>query len=177
MAKTKEIKKELNLIESLIDHSKEIIAIKATIRAFKEAIGIASRTRYRPISMDSIRSTIKEYEFKIEETMEHCATMLRNAYAHKYIIIGKLFLLSPIDMTAGFVIMTKLQKNKKGKTIGSTPCVLFLGENADGFLETIYPGEIHNLSAVEDRLQHTKPVWKSKSIRDLYLQKYQEIKD
>jgi len=173
MSRKKKKLHELTLIESLIEHSKEIIAIKATIRSFKESLFIASRTHYRPISMDAIKTTIKEYELKIVDISQHCANLLRAGYADKYIIVGKRFLLSPIDMSAGFVIMTKLEK-KGSKTIGKTPCVLFLGKNEDAFLETIPAGEIHKLSAVEDRLGATQSVWKHGSIKELYLQKYKD---
>lgn len=161
------IKRELTLIESVVEHSKEIILIKDTIRAYKEALYRSSRTRFRPIDLASIRGIIKEYELKLDEARVHCANLMKAAYSKRYIVIGNRWHLSSTDMAAGFcwIIKEKVE------------CILFLSKNEDAFLEPIEAGEIHPYEKVKDRLSKSKSVWKSNTIKELYLQKYQEIED
>jgi len=168
MSKAAKIKKEPTLIESVIAHSKEIIGLKQTKRAFVEALGRAARQRFRPIDLDSIRSIIKEYDLKIDEARQHCGTLMRGAYSKDYAVLGSRWHLSKMDMAAGWCWIT---------IAGDRECILFLSKNEDAFLDTINPGEIHEYESVKDRLCHSESVWNRGSVNELLLQKYQEIEN
>lgn len=160
-------KKELTLIDSVVETSKEIIGIKSTLQSFKESLLKASRIKFRPIDLSSINSIIKEYEFKLEEAMIHCANLMKARYSKDMVVTGDKWHLSKTDMAAGFAWVRKNNED----------CILFLSDNEYAFLDKIEAGEIHPYSEVKERLKECKPVFKSDSIRDLYLQKYREIED
>jgi hypothetical protein len=168
MGNVPKIKKELTLIESIVEHSKEIIGIKATILAYKQGLNCSSYLRYRPIDLSAVRTLIKEYELRLEEMLMQTGNLMKARYSKDMIVLGDTWHLSKTDMAAGFAW---IKKNNDPNYI------LFLTDNVDPFLDTIKAGEIHPYQEVKDRLKNCTPAWKSSSIRELYLQKYKEIED
>jgi hypothetical protein len=177
---TKTLKKDVTLLESAIEHSKEIVGIKIAMRKLQEFIFLSARLRFRPIDISSASGMLREYRMKISEAEGHCANILRAEYSKDGLVIDDKFHFSAMEMSAGFVLVDKrgYRKTAKGKPESYRETyVLFLGKNEDAFLETIEPGEIHPLREVQDRLIYTQPAWKKNSVLELYLQKYKEVPD
>jgi len=161
--------KDLTVIESLVERSKEIILCKEAISQLKKSLFFIARTRHTPLGIDSIRGDIESYKRYINEQEVACANLLKVTYGPQYNIEGNKFWLSSTDIQSGFCLLRKKATNDI--------LVLFLSDNEDAFLEPIESGEIHPLNEVEDRLKYCKPLNVFSGVSYSFIEKYKETKD
>ena len=168
MPKEPTTKKELSLIESIIEHSKEILGINNVILLARAMISEIANGKYNPLDSQNInlKSIIKEFETRREELQVHMANMLKVAYSHQYDINITNFHLSSVQMAAGYA-MFAAKKNGETKWV-----VLFLSDCQPDFLDPIKPGEMYKYTEEleKDYLNHCKPVWTANHFNDLRME-------
>ena len=173
MPKEPRIKKELSLIESVIEHSKEILDINNTVLLAKALIFTIAKGKYKPLDSQNLnlKSLIKEFETRREELDIRMANMLKGAYSHLYNITFNKFHLSSAQMAAGYAMFSV---TKKGE---SQWVILFLTNCQPDFLEHINAGEIRDYDEQleKDYLDHCKSAWKPGTLNDLYMEHLKQM--
>lgn len=167
MSKKKIIKRELTLIEGVVENSKEIIKIKNVIHLLEQTVFAASRCKYRLISHQSLKDAIKEYRVRIEEIQTHNANMMKLTYTNQYIVLLNKFHITRSELLQGYIKMSKRSGNK------IIDVILFLSDVESGFLEPIKEGEIreHTEELEKLYLSNCKSLWNEPSIDEIYLKK------
>ena len=160
-------KKELTLIESVVENSKERLDINNVINILKSSIFMIAKGKYKPIDSKQTnqKSLLFEFENRRHELEVHMADMLKTAYTHQYEIRFDEFHLSSAEMQAGYTSFTG-HRGKEFKRI-----ILFLSDCEPGFpLEPIKEGELreYDEDLEKNYLSHCKPVWTPSSLMDLY---------
>lgn len=161
-------KKDLTVVESLIENSSEIVRLRNSVQAISWAIFEDSKCRSKSIdsSNNALKSFLKERRARITELAIHNANMFKAAYSHQYKITFTELAFSTAEMQAGYVIMYVGDKKERRKV------VLFLSTVAPAFLDMIEEGTIMDYTEeIEEKyLSFCRPVWKPSSLRDLYIE-------
>jgi hypothetical protein len=165
--KVKTIKKELTLIESVVENSKEVIKLNNVIHLLRQVRYAKSKCKYKPIDPSIVKQLEREYRSRVTEIRIHTANMLKAAYTKDFKMNFDEFSLSTAQMQAGHVNLFKGEKNEE-----KVHMVLFLADVKPDLLEPIYEGEIREYTKDLDELYLSKcpPVWKPDSTNDIYLE-------
>lgn len=166
MQKRPIIKKDLTLIESLVENSKEIIKLKNSIHIFSLGTFSVSKCKYRLIDSDAPSTIVKELRARVSELELHNANAFKAAYSHQYkITFDKLHFSTP-EMQAGFITLYVGDKKNRRKVI------LFLADTLPDILDPIKEGEIREYDENLDQLylSNCRPVWTPSSLTDLYME-------
>jgi hypothetical protein len=167
MSNKKITKKELSLIEGIVENSKEIIKIKNVIHLLEQAVFAASRCKYRLIEHASLKDAIKEYRMRIIEIQTHNATMMKVAYTSQYLVLLDKFHITRTELLKGYIKMSKRSYNK------IIDVILFLSDIQPGFLEPIKEGDVREYTDELEKhyLSQCKSLWNEPSIDEIYLKK------
>ena len=161
------IKKDKTLIEGLVENSKEIINLKNAIHLQSNAVFGIAKCKYRLIESSAPNTIVKELRARVSEIELHNANAFKVAYSHQYKTNFDKLHFSTVEMQAGYCSLWVGEKKNKRKVI------LFLSDTTPDFLDTIKEGEIreYDENIEKNYLPHCKPVWKSNSPNDLYLER------
>jgi hypothetical protein len=105
---SEKLKKEMSLIDSVIVHSRTVLALKIALNEQRKTLFLITRLPVHILVAEKIKEVIEELDYKLNELEKGISILLKKALKGQRVIVPEKFYFSGSDLKAGYCCLEQV---------------------------------------------------------------------